>query len=51
MDSIDFINRSIVHFCEWGVGRHNCMIPDVKKVTFFSFGARVTHYLVYVSSK
>ena len=36
-------NRSIVHFCEWGegggwvkklvifCGRHNCMIPNVKK--------------------
>ena len=40
-------NKSIVQFCEWGMGmgvkklvifcgRHNCMIPSVKKVMFLA---------------
>ena len=57
-------DRSIVHFCEWRVGqklvifcgRHNCMIADVKKITFLALvsvlhGKRDPHFLLYVLSK
>ena len=44
--------KKLVIFC----GRHNCMIPNVKKINVLSFGPSVTvkrpsHFLVYVRSK
>ena len=44
--------KKLVIFC----GHHNCMIPDVKKVTFLALvsvlrGKSHPHFLVYVRSK
>ena len=45
-------SKKLVIFC----GRHNCMIPDVKKVIFLALvsvlhGKSHPHFLVYVRSK